>query len=96
METLERSFEIERGSIDLETGEFPIILATEGEATDGHMLNVRGGSIPDQIPLQVAHANSPLQTLGSITQSRQGTKGNLRCSAIIRTPHRRQLEFPIA
>ena len=75
---LERTFEIERGSIDLETGKFPMVLASEGEATDGHVLNLRGATVPDQMPLQVAHANSPLETLGSITQAKLGTKGNTR------------------
>ena len=38
--TLERA--IDQGAIDLEPGEFPIILATQGEATDGNILNIRG------------------------------------------------------
>lgn len=78
MQTLERKFEIERGSIDLETGKFPLVLASEGEASDGHILNIRGAHIPDKIPLQIAHANSPLETLGSITQAATGTKAGVR------------------
>ena len=75
---LERTYEIERGSIDLKTGQFPMILATEGEASDGHVLNLRGATIPDKMPLQISHANSPLQTLGSITQVSLGTKQGQR------------------
>ena len=55
-----------------------MVLASEGEATDGHVLNLRGANIPDQMPLQLSHANSPLETLGSITQPILGTKGRVR------------------
>jgi hypothetical protein len=36
--------DIERAvdGIDLETGSFPMILATQGEAVDGNILNIRG------------------------------------------------------
>jgi hypothetical protein len=78
METLERTFEIERGGIDLESGSFPMILASEGEASDGHVLNIRGASIPEKMPLQLSHANSPLDTLGSITHASTGTKAGVR------------------
>ena len=74
---LERTLEIERGSIDLKTGQFPMVLASESEASDGHILNLRGASVPEKMPLQVSHANSPLQTLGSITQISMGTKKGL-------------------
>ena len=73
--TLERT--IDQGTIDLETGEFPLVLATQGEATDGNVLNIRGASIPDSIPLQVNHQNSPLQTIGSVFGIRKGTKQGL-------------------
>ena len=51
-------------SINLKTGEFPMTLATEGEATDGHILSIRGGQLPESLPLQISHANDPQATLG--------------------------------
>ncbi len=77
MQTVERTFELERGSIDLETGEFPLILATQGEASDGNILNIRGANIPERMPLQLNHANSPTETLGSILSTRQAQKNGL-------------------
>ena len=55
-----------------------MILATESEASDGHLLNLRGATAPDKMPLQISHANSPLQTLGSITQISVEAKRGLR------------------
>jgi len=72
-----RTLELERGSIDLETGEFPMVLATQGEASDGHILNIRGGNVPAKMPLQINHANSPAKTIGSIFDGRRGTKNGL-------------------
>lgn len=71
--------DIERAveAIDLETGSFPMILATQGEAADGSILNIRGAAEVDRIPLQLNHQNSPAQTLGSISQIRPGTKQGL-------------------
>ncbi len=77
MQTVERTFEIERGSIDMETGEFPLVLATQGEASDGNILNIRGANIPERMPLQLNHANSPTETLGSILSTRQAQKNGL-------------------
>lgn len=74
MDTVKRAFEIEREGINLETGEFPLVLASEAETSDGHILNIRGVNVPDKMPLQVSHMNSPLMTLGSITRAKPGTK----------------------
>jgi hypothetical protein len=63
-------------SINLETGEFPMVLATEGEASDGHILSIRGGSFPDSLPLQLSHANDPQATLGSIRGFEKQLKEN--------------------
>jgi hypothetical protein len=54
-----------------------MILATQGEAVDGNILNVRGAAEVERIPLQLNHRNSPVETLGSIFQVRQGTKRGL-------------------
>lgn len=41
--------------IDTDTGEFEMVMATEGEASDGHILSMRGLTFPDELPLQVDH-----------------------------------------
>jgi hypothetical protein len=53
--------------IDLDTGQFSMTLATEGEASDGHILSIKGGQIPERMPMLNSHFNSPTETLGSIT-----------------------------
>lgn len=70
----ERVTELERGQINMDTGIFPMILATEGEASDGHILSIRGGVLPDWIPLQNSHVNDPERTLGSISHMRRDLK----------------------
>lgn len=54
--------------IDLATGVFPMTLATEGEASDGHILSIKGGQIPKRMPLLSAHWNEPTSQLGSINE----------------------------
>jgi len=54
-------------AIDLATGTFTMTLATEGEASDGHILSIKGGQIPERMPMLNSHFNSPTETLGSIT-----------------------------
>jgi hypothetical protein len=56
------------GEIDLETGVFPLTLASEGEASDGHILSIKGGNIPPRMPLLVSHWNEPTSQAGSITE----------------------------
>lgn len=53
--------------IDLDTGQFSMILATEGEASDGDILSIKGGNIPAQMPMLTSHWNDPSAQLGSIT-----------------------------
>ena len=52
-----------------EDGSFSMTLVTEGEASDGDILSISGGSIPDRMPLLVSHWNDPGGTAGSITQT---------------------------
>jgi hypothetical protein len=61
-----RTLEIERAAVNAETGEFPATLFTDGEASDGHILNVAGGSSPARIPLFANHYADPTFTLGSL------------------------------
>jgi hypothetical protein len=55
-------------------GHFAMTLATEGEASDGDILSIRGGVIPDQMPLLISHANHPTEVAGSITQMQKYLK----------------------
>lgn len=60
--------------IDLATGVFPMTLATEGEASDGHILSIKGGQIPERMPMLSAHWNEPTSQLGSINQPEKRLK----------------------
>jgi hypothetical protein len=69
----ERIARVEKISDD---GSFPMTLATEAEASDGHILSIRGGQIPEQMPLLVSHWNDPSGTAGSITSPIKQTKAS--------------------
>jgi len=58
--------ELERGSIDLNSGEFPLTLFTNGEASDGHIIDIDGLRIPDQLPMYVNHIADPRERAGSL------------------------------
>ena len=66
-----RFVEFERGEIDLETGEFPMILATDGEASDGDILSIEGAQFTSRAPLQISHVNDPRDTLGTVSGFRR-------------------------
>jgi hypothetical protein len=55
-------------------GVFEMTLATEGEASDGHILSIKGGQIPERMPLLTSHWNDPEATLGSITNPQKALK----------------------
>lgn len=59
--------------IDTDTGEFDLVLATEGEASDGHVISIRGLNFADSIPLQVDHSRSVLANLGTVSRMRRDT-----------------------
>jgi hypothetical protein len=65
MSNHERMARIE--GIDLDTGTFTMTLATEGEASDGDILSIKGGQIPERMPMLTSHWNDPSAQLGSIT-----------------------------
>jgi hypothetical protein len=50
---------------------FPMVLATGGEASDGHVLSIKGGTIAERLPLLVSHWNDPEAQVGSITSARK-------------------------
>jgi hypothetical protein len=57
-----------------EDGVFQMTLATEGEASDGHILSIKGGQIPERMPLLTSHWNDPMSALGSITDPQKALK----------------------
>jgi hypothetical protein len=68
----ERILTLERAEkINLETGEFPMVLASDGEASDGDILDVAGARYDAQVPLQNSHLSNVKETLGSITNLRK-------------------------
>ena len=64
----ERTLEIGEGARSGDVFEFPMTLATEGEAADGHILSIEGGRIGSRIPLLTSHMPDPTMQLGSITK----------------------------
>ena len=58
-------------SVDVDAGTFGMTLATEGEAVDGHILAIEGGTVPDRMPMLVSHWNDPTRSLGSIVRARK-------------------------
>ena len=57
-----------------EDGVFQMTLATEGEASDGHILSIKGGQVPERMPLLTSHWNDPASALGSITDPQKALK----------------------
>lgn len=72
--------EIERGTMNLESGEFPMTLATDGEASDGHILNIDGAVTQTRMPLLFNHWSSEsIPALGSVVEPRKDG-GRLRAT----------------
>ena len=68
MKQYERTCAIERAEDGAEAGMISGILATDGEASDGHILNIEGMKVPARAPLLFGHdANSGTGNLGSWT-----------------------------
>jgi len=66
-----RFADIERAEINMQTGEFPMVLASDGEASDGDILSIEGAVFGERAPLQVSHINDPRATAGSVTGFRR-------------------------
>lgn len=66
-----RTLELDRATVDAETGEFPVTLFTDGEASDGHILDMAGGRLAPQMPLYANHFADPTYTLGSLTEPKR-------------------------
>jgi len=79
----ERILEIEgRGKEDGSRFEFPMTLATDGEASDGHILSIEGAKIPDRMPLLVSHMNEPTLQLGSVVGAEKEDR-RIRATGVI-------------
>ncbi len=55
---LERTIKVERADDTAKSGRFSAILASEGEASDGHILSIAGMRVPDSMPLLFRHTSS--------------------------------------
>ena len=71
---MERSFLLQRGKIDLETGEFWATVATNGEASDRHILDLASVRVADRVPMFANHNPDPLRQLGSWTNAKVAGK----------------------
>lgn len=67
-----RTIQLERATVDADAGTVDAVLFTDGEASDGHILSMEGGDLPDTMPLFVNHHADPRTQLGSITPT-EGT-----------------------
>jgi hypothetical protein len=68
---MERAFLLQRGVIDLDTGRFPVTLFTNGEASDGHIIDVRGLQVPDRVPMFVNHDADPTRRMGGLVDGKK-------------------------
>ena len=66
----ERAIQLERGQIDLESGEFPLLLMTNGEASDGHIVDIRSLEAPETLPMLVNHDANPVTRMGGMHSPR--------------------------
>ena len=63
---MQRDFSLQRGVIDLDTGQFPVTLFTNGDAADGHIIHVAGLVTEKRVPMFVNHAADPTTQMGSL------------------------------
>jgi hypothetical protein len=71
MTTYSREIEIERADVDTATGEIGSLpVFTGGNATDGHILNMKGVQIKGDVPWFVQHEADPRDQLGTLTNPR--------------------------
>ena len=69
-------FAIERESVGSKLGEFRAILATNGEASDGHILSIAGMQVPESMPMLFRHeSTAEIPTLGRITEPSKSRDG---------------------
>ena len=86
----ERSFHVEREGLADDGGRFRAVLATSGEASDGHILSIDGMRIDGSIPMLFRHDSTPqIPTLGRIEEPMKSRDGNLE---VLRVTGRFDLE----
>lgn len=75
IQTMERAVPLSGGIVNMQTGEFPMLLATEGEAADGHICGVSGArALPDSIAMLWNHESTEMiPSLGKIHSIRHDT-----------------------
>jgi hypothetical protein len=71
---MERDFRIEPSDDVVKTGQFPAVLFTNGEASDGHIVDIRGLEVDDRVPLFRNHDADPATQLGSLVNPRKTGK----------------------
>lgn len=53
-------------------GHFEAVLFTSGEASDGHILDIDGASLPERMPMFVNHFPDPTEQVGTFYPRREG------------------------
>ena len=71
---MDRSFLLERGRINLDTGRFPLTLFTNGEASDGHIIDIRGLEVAERVPMFVNHDADPTRRMGRLEDPKKPGK----------------------
>lgn len=72
MDFVTRAIELAGGIVDMERGTFPLIIASEGEAKDGHIFSVRGVKPPSTMPMLFNHkSTAEVPSLGTMGQFRK-------------------------
>jgi len=75
-ESYERLLQIDRESVVKEEGTFGSILATDGEASDGHIISIRGLRVPKRMPLLFGHRSEMMvPVLGSVVSPVKSEEG---------------------
>ena len=78
MDNYERLIEIDRASVNKEEGTFNSTLATNGEASDGHIISIKGLRMPAKMPLLFGHRSEAMvPVLGSVVKPVKSTEGGL-------------------
>ena len=72
----ERKTELD-SRIDTDSGEFDMVMATEGEAADGHIISIAGLEFPEAFPLHIDHARSTVGNVGNVTNIRRDVRDGL-------------------
>ena len=66
MSEYRRAVALSPSSVNTETGEFGCVLFTNGEASDGHLIDVRSLTVPDSLPMFVDHVADPTKRAGKL------------------------------